>query len=73
MSDKLRPDGKTYSPEQYHLYCKRRFLGATDRELPGGDVLTIPNSTADLDADEFNDYMQQVENLAQEHGVWLDE
>jgi hypothetical protein len=73
MSDKLRPDGKVYSPEQYHLYAKQRFLGCRDLELPGGKVLTIPNSSADLDIDEFNEFMQAVETMAAEHGVWLDE
>lgn len=73
MSNKLRPDGKTYSPEQFHLYCCQRFLGCTDFELPGGKVTTIPNSTADLDVDEFSNYMTQVETLAAEHGAYLDE
>src|SRR5690349_22765406 len=68
MSDKLRPDGKTYSPEQYHLYAKTRFLGCRDMELPGGKTLAIPNSSADLDADEFADFMASVEALAAEHG-----
>ena len=73
MSDKLRPDGKTYSPEQYHLYCKTKFLGATEQNLPGGKTLIIPNSSADLDTDEFADFMGNVESLAAEHGVYLDE
>lgn len=73
MSDKIRPDGKVYSPEQYHLYCKQRFLGAVDHDLPGGKVHTVLNSTADLDTDAFHDYMDQVEALAAEHNVWLDD
>ena len=73
MSDKLRPDGKTYSPEQFHLYFKQRLLGCRDFDLPGGKVLTIPNSSADLDTDEFNEFMQAVETMAAEHGVYLDE
>lgn len=73
MANKLRPDGNVYSPEHFHLYCKQRFLGATDYKLPGGTVLTIPNSSAELDADEFADFMGAVESLAAEHGVFLDE
>jgi hypothetical protein len=72
MSDKLRPDGKVYSPKQYHLYAKSRFLGSTDQELPGGKVMTIPNSSADLDVEEFSVFMEQVEALAAEHGVYLE-
>jgi len=70
MSNKLRPER---SPYTYHLYCKKTFLGATDYKLPNGEVLTIPNSSSDLDADEFADFMGAVESLAAEHGVWLDE
>lgn len=73
MSSKLRPDGKVYSPEHFHLYAKQRFLGCTDYELPGGKVVSIPNSSAELDVDDFNDFMAQVESLAAEHGVYLDE
>lgn len=73
MSNKLRPDGDEKSPETYHLYCKMRFLGATDYKLPNGQTLTIPNSSADLDADDFADFMGAVESLAAEHGVYLDE
>ncbi len=73
MSNKLHPGGKTYSPEQFHIYCRQRFLGATDYDLPGGKVATIPNSTAELDVEEFSNYMTQVEALAAEHGVYLDE
>jgi hypothetical protein len=71
LSSKLRPDGKTYSPEQFHLYYKTRFLGATDQLLPNGVTLVIPNSTADLDVAEFSDYMDAVEADAAERGVYL--
>ena len=73
LSDKLRPGGETYSPKQYHLYYKEKFIGATDYRLPNGKVLTIPNSTADLDVAEFSEYMEQVEADAAERGVYLDE
>lgn len=73
MSNKLKPGGKTYSPEQYHLWARQRFLGATDFDLPGGKVLTIPNSTAELDVEEFGSFMDQLEAFAAEHGVYLDE
>lgn len=73
MSCKLRPGGEVYSPEHYHLYYKQKFLGAVDFKLPNGKVLTIPNSTADLDVAEFNEFMERVEADAAEHGVWLEE
>lgn len=73
MADTLRPDGKVYTPTQFHLYCRERFLGSVDHSLPGGKTMTIPNSTADLDTDAFMDYMTQVEALAAEHGAYLDD
>ncbi len=73
MSNKVHPEGKTYSPESFHLYCRKRFLGCTDYDLPGGKVTTVINSTADLDVDDFSNYMTAVEALAAEHGAFLDE
>lgn len=73
LSSRLRPGGQVYSPEHFHLYYKQRFLGATDFALPTGEVLTIPNSSADLDTADFNVFMEQVEADAAERGVYLDE
>lgn len=73
MSNKLRPGGQVYSPQQYHLWAKQRFLGCTDYTVPGGKVLTLPNSSADLDTAEFNDFMTAVEAFANEQGCYLDE
>ena len=73
LSDKLRPGGQVYSPTQYHLYYKQKFIGATDYPMPNGEVLTIPNSSAELDVAQFSEYMEQVEADAAERGVYLDE
>jgi hypothetical protein len=73
LSSKLRPDGKVYSPEHFHLYYKQRFLGATDFALPNGQVLIVPLSTADLSVEEFSAYLGAVEADAAERGVFLDE
>ncbi len=73
MSDKIKPLGVAYSPQQFHLYCRQRFLGATDFAMPNGKTMTMPNSTAELDVSEFQEYMQQVEALAADHGAYLEE
>ncbi len=73
MSDKLRPQGQQFSAESFHLHCKMKFLGCDDIRLPNGKVFSQPRSTADLDKEEFNAYMTRVEELAMEHGVYLDE
>jgi hypothetical protein len=61
MADGLAPSGQTYGPNAYHLYYRTRFLGADDVELPNGKPVTIPRSTADLDAEEFSKYLDQVQ------------
>lgn len=72
MSDRVW-GGKHYTPEQFHLYYKMRFLGADDVRLPNGQVLTIPRSTADLSVDEFSEYFSAVEADAAERGVYLED
>ena len=71
LAEKLRPEGKAYSAEQYHKYYASRFLGCDDMALPNGKVLTIPRSTATLDVAEFGDYFDKVQSDAAARGVWL--
>ena len=66
-------DGQTHSAESFHTYYKTRFLGADDMTLPNGKTLTIPYSTANLDAAEFGDYLDKVQADCTERGVYLDE
>lgn len=54
--------GQWYSPEVWHEYAKRRFLGVE----PGPYDTGVPKSTTKLRVGEFADYMTQVE-------VWADE
>ena len=54
--------GQWYSPEVWHEYCKRRFLGVE----PGPYDTGVPQSTTKLKIAEFADYMTEVE-------VWADE
>ena len=65
--------GVLYSPDTWHLYCKQRFLGSRDVDLPNGKTITVPISTAGLDVSEFNDYMTKVEVFANDHGIYLEE
>jgi hypothetical protein len=73
IADKIKPGGKSYSADQWHLYMKSRFLGADDVPLPNTKVLVVPRSTADLSSDAFHDYATQVETWAAERDVYLDE
>jgi hypothetical protein len=73
IAEKVRPEGNSYSAEQWHIYFRSRFLGCQDTKLPNGEVLVIPRSSADLDVKEFGIYMEQVEAWAAERGVYLEE
>lgn len=72
MAETIKP-GATYSADQWHMWARSKFLGCDDHKLPGGGVLTIPRSTADLDTGAFNDYMTQVEAFANERGAFLED
>lgn len=65
--------GKTFSADQWHQYCKSKWIGCDDMTLPNGTVLTMPKSSADLDATAFAEFMQAVEAWAASHDVYLDD
>ena len=76
LADGLKPKGANGEPVQYsadawHVYCKQRWLGADDVTLPNGKVYSQPRSSAELDKQEFAEYMQAVEAWACEHGIFL--
>jgi hypothetical protein len=71
MAERLSWHGTHYSADQWHHYCKARFLGCEDMALPGGRTLTLPHSTADLDTAAFNEYMERVEAFAAERDCYL--
>ena len=73
MSEKIKADGQTFSAETWHNYCKAKFLGGHEVRLPNRKTITIYRSTADLDKEEFTDYMTNVEALANEHGAFLED
>lgn len=73
IAEKLRPGGQQYPADSYHMHYKSRFLGCDDVKLPSGKVLSIPRSTADLDVQEFDDYMMQVEADANARSVYLED
>ena len=71
IADKLRPQGREYSAEQFHVYMKSRFLGCQEVKLPNGKTMLLPNSSADLDVAAFAEYQEKVEAWAAEHDVYL--
>jgi len=73
LAERLRPRGQEFSAETYHLWAKSKWLGCIDYVLPSGRTLTIPNSTAALDTQQFSDYLTQVESWANEHDIYLED
>jgi NinB protein len=73
IAERLAPGGNKYSAEQWHLYCKSRWLGCEETRLPNGKTLLIPKTSADLSSDKFSDYVTAVEAWAAERDVYLDE
>lgn len=73
MADRIKPSGRSYSADQWHLYCKTRFLGCDDIVLPNRKVFAQPRSTSTLDVADFSAYMTQVEAFANENGAWLED
>lgn len=73
MADKLKPGGRIFSADTFHVWARSKWLGCTDHVLPNGRSLSIPKSTRDLDVAEFNEYMTEVEAWANDRGVFLED
>jgi hypothetical protein len=74
LSDKLQPQGKVYSVESWHNYCKSRFLGCDEFPMPTGKTMIIPKSSANLDVAEFGEFMDKVEAWANtDHNIYLED
>ncbi len=73
LAERLPVLGRLYSPDSWHLWAKSKFLGCHDVALPNGKSIPVPNSSAELDTAEFNDYMGKLEAWSAEHDVYLDE
>ncbi len=62
-------DGQWYSPEVWHEYCKRRFLGIETTMEFRGKAIPIPKSTRRLSVTEFMGYCDEIQAWAHESGV----
>jgi hypothetical protein len=73
IAERVKVRGQMFGVEVWHLWCKSKWLGATDFVLPNGRTLVVPSSTAGLDRAEFAAYCDQVEAWANEHGAYLED
>ncbi len=71
ISECVKPEGKEFSTETWHLTFRKAYLGCEDHMLPTGKPLSMPRSTTDLDVAEFSDYFDRVQAFAANRGVYL--
>ena len=62
-----------FGVEEWHEFFKREFIGMHEIVLPNGRSFIKSESSSELGIDEFSDFMEQVEALSAERGVFLDE
>ena len=73
LSDKLG-----FDVDVLHEFCKRKFLGVIDVEMPDWTTQTLAVSTAKLpqhgpEEPNWDSYTLMVEHFAAENGVYLEE
>ena len=66
-------DGLYHHHLWWKVQFKDRWLAYEETPRSDGTMIYRMRSTAELDVDEFNDFMTQVEAWAAENGVWLEE
>ena len=73
IAEKVKPEGKQYSAETWHIYFKQKLLGSNEITLPNGGTTDVPQTTTALDTSQFHDYATQVEAWANTRGAFLPE
>lgn len=70
LADYAWVNGKRYSQEVWHEYCKKQFIG--QKELPDGSLSAVGISTTALSTSEMTDYQNTIQAwAAQEFGlIW---
>ena len=53
-------NGKTFTPEVWHVYFKQRYLPGRMIELPNGQLVEADATTTELSKEEFSDYVTEV-------------
>ena len=66
-------NGQRWSKVQWHALFKDMFLEPVTVKLPDGRTVVRDPESNDLDADEFNAFMDKVEAWCSEHELFLPE
>jgi hypothetical protein len=71
ISENIRLENGTFSPESWHKYFCMRFIGCEEFKLPSGEIILQPMSSSALDVAQFNVFTTNAEVWAAEQGVYL--
>lgn len=64
LADKAWVNGRRYSAETWHEYCKGYFLGFELKAMPDGGELKTPISTTRLNVAEMTEYQNNIQSWA---------
>lgn len=64
LADKAWVNGRRYSAETWHEYCKGMFLGYELKAMPDGTEVKTPISTTTLNTAEMTDYQGRLQAWA---------
>ena len=64
LADKAWVNGRRYSAETWHEYCKGMFLGYELKAMPDGTELKTPISTTTLNTAEMTGYQNRLQAWA---------
>lgn len=64
LADKAWVNGRRYSAETWHEYCKGMFLGYELKAMPDGSEFKTPISTTTLNTAEMTDYQSRLQAWA---------
>ena len=64
LADKAWVNGRRYSAETWHEYCKGIFLGYELKAMPDGTEIKTPISTTTLNTAEMTDYQNRLQAWA---------
>ena len=61
LADEAWVNGRRYSAETWHEYCKGMFLGYELKAMPDGTEVKTPISTTTLNTAEMTDYQNRLQ------------
>lgn len=67
VSEVVFVEGRSFTPQVWHIYFKQRFLPGRIIELPTGELMEAEATTTELTIDEFSDFVTEVIQFLENH------